>query len=218
MRIATPLALLCLSALASINTACEPEYRYVGYNVVDHVPLDGSQREWEYDSFDETIDWTLLVEKQGTAQLSGASVVALEHSNDDTADLYWEVKWSSDSSNGVQIHGFTNIYGGGDEVVFTPPIQFADKQMKPDDTITTDTGGYTWTSTFQGVEGCETYWVPGWAEEECLVLNLDDGDGMPETNSIIVGSYWLVPRYGPAWMDLDAYEGVWNLSGWDWAE
>ncbi len=216
MRIAPYLVPLCLWSSASLNAGCDPDIIYTGFNVVDHFPLDGDQRDWEYESFDETVDWTLSVEKQGTTQQDGASVVSLEHANDDTADLYWEVKWSSDSSDGVLIHGFTHIYGGGDEVSFSPPIQFAHKQMVPEDAITTDTGGYTWTSTFQGVEGCETYWVPGWSEEDCLVFELDDGDGMPETNGIIVGSYWLVSRYGPAWLDLDAYEGVWNLSGFDW--
>ena len=216
MRGTLHLALLWLCASAALNAGCDQDIVYVGYNVVDHFPLDGDPREWEYDSFDETIDWTLLVEKQGSIQQSGASVVSLELGNDDTADLYWEVQWSSDSSNGVRIHGFTDIYGGGDEVSFSPPIQFAEKQMVPEDVITTDSGGYTWTSTFQGVEGCETYWVPGWSGEECLVFELDDGDGLPETNGVIVGSYWLVPRYGPAWLDLDAYEGVWNLSGFDW--
>jgi hypothetical protein len=147
-------------------------------------------------------------------------VVTLEHwliGVDDSEDLAWSVDWSSHPVSGVQIHSYSNIHDGT-EVVFDPPVLFAEKRAVPGDQFVTQSGGFTWTATFQGVDGCGTYWVPGWEDEECLVVNLDDGDGTDVTNGVIVGTYWLVPRYGAAWLELDAYGTLWSLADQSWQE
>ncbi len=211
---------LVLASLA-LQVGCEPTYNYVGYDMPDHFPLDGSERGWTYASTDTTIATELQVEKvpQSSVQ-DGMEVVVLEHwlvGEDDTEDLAWSVKWASDQVEGVMIYGFK---AAADEewTEFTPPIQFADKSGITGDQVITQSGSYTWTATFQSVEGCETYWVPDWADEDCLVVNLDDGDDTPVTNGIIVGTYWLVPRWGAALMELDAYDARWSLLDTDWAE
>lgn len=211
-------ALLPILGLAIVG--CEPAYNYQGYDMPDHFPLDGSKLEWEYSSTDTTIGNELLVEKVGTAVVGDVEVATLEHwiiGEDDSEDLAWSVLWSSDSVQGVQIHGYTNETNDT-EVTFDPPILFAEGHGIPGDQLITQSGGYTWTATFSSVEGCETYWVPGWADENCLVVTLDDGDDTPITNAIIVGTYWLVPRYGSAWLELDAYDAIWSLSNHDWEE
>jgi hypothetical protein len=211
-------ALLPILGLAIVG--CEPAYNYQGYDMPDHFPLDGSKLEWEYASTDTTIGNELLVEKDVTAVVGEVEVATLEHwviGEDDSEDLAWSVLWSSDSVQGVQIHGYTNATNDT-EVTFDPPILFAEGHGIPGDQLITQSGGYTWTATFDSVEGCETYWVPGWADENCLVVTLDDGDDTPITNAIIVGTYWLVPRYGSAWLELDAYDARWSLSNHDWEE
>jgi hypothetical protein len=209
-----------LSIIGLIIAGCEPTYDYQGYNMPDHFPLDGSKLEWEYASTDTTIAGELVVEKVTASVQNDVEVVTLEHwliTEGESEDLAWQVLWSSDPVKGVQIHGYTDVINGT-EVNFDPPILFAEKNGIPGDQLTTTTGGFTFTSTFEAVEGCETYWVPGWADENCLVINIDDGDDTPITNSIVVGTYWLVPRYGSAWLDLDAYDARWSLASHDWAE
>ncbi len=212
--------LASLSILALAITGCEPDYQYQGYDMPDHFPLDGTKLEWEYASSDTSITTELLVEKVGTAIVDDVEVVTLEHwliGEDDTEDLAYTVEWASDSVEGVLIYGYTD-HSDGTEVDFSPPIVFAEGHGIPGDQIVTQTGGFTWTATFERVEGCETYWVPGWADETCLVVSLDDGDDTPVTNSIIVGEYWLVLRYGSAWLELDAYDALWSLSNHDWEQ
>jgi hypothetical protein len=210
-----------LTAIALVITGCEPEYQYQGYDMPSHFPLDGSKLEWEYSSSDTTIVNELLVEKVGAAMVDDVEVVDLEHwviGEDDAEDLAWTVKWASDDVDGVMIYGYID-HANDNEVTFDPPIQFAEDNGIPgDDPIVTSTGGFTWTASFDRVEGCETYWVPGWADEQCLVVTLDDGDDTPVTNGIIVGTYHLVPRYGAAWLDVDAYDARWSLSNHDWEQ
>ncbi len=209
-----------LTILALVISGCEPDYQYQGYDMPDHFPLDGSKLEWEYSSTDTTIGNELLVEKVGAAVQNDVEVVTLEHWIKDpegAEDLAWTVKWASDSVKGVLIYGYID-HANDNEVNFDRPILFAEGHGIPGDQLITQTGGFTWTATFERVEGCETYWVPGWADEACLVVSLDDGDETAVTNSIIVGEYWLVPRYGAAWLDLDAYDARWSLANHDWEQ
>lgn len=193
--------------------ACEgPTYSYGGYNMPDHFPLDG-EREWEYSN--ESADYTLLVEKQ---EEQAGGLITLRHSNDDTLDIFFEVTWSTDDVDGVRIHSYEDVAHSGEKVTFNPPVQFMERKNIPGDIIITETGGYTFTSTFDNVEGCGTYWVPDWEEEDCLKMVLDDGDNDPSTNSFITGDYWLVTRFGAALFETDHYGLMWNLSDHDWSD
>ncbi len=203
--------------MLGLGTGCEPGYTYAGYDLPAHFPFDGSTREWEYNSDDGSVEWTLVVEKAESAIVGDVEVITVEHSNDDSGDLLYAVDWVSDTVEGVQIHGYTD-FTNSNEVTFDPPILVAEKRGVTGDVAITQSGGYTWTSTFGGVGGCATFWVPGWEEEECLSFTLDDGDDSPLTNGIIVGTYTVVPRYGAAWLDLEGYDTMWNLSGHDWEE
>ena len=205
--------------LALLAAGCDPDWDDGGwgYDVSDHFPLDGSERVWVYDSLDESVEWTLLVEKTTVVHEGDLDVVTLEHSNDDTLTVLAQVDWSSDSTGGVRIHGY-HVEDGDVSVAFDPPIQFAELEMTPGDAVETETGGTTFTSTFETVEGCGTFWAPSWDDEGCLKFTLADGDEDPATNAYIAGSYWLVTRYGPAWLVLDAYPARWSLSDRFWEE
>ena len=216
MRTLLAATTLLLTSLAAAG--CEPDYLINGYDMPDHFPLDGSVRVWEYASTDSAVLGGLNVEKAGSVVQDDVEVVTLEHwtvSENESEDLAWEVQWSSDDVDGVRIHGYRNALTD-EEVTFDPPVQFTERNEVPGDQVVTSSGGFNWTATFEGVDGCATYWVQDWENAECLIINLDDGDGSPETNGVIVGSYWLVPRYGTAWMEVDAYDTLWSLANHQW--
>ena len=48
-------------------------------------------------------------------------------------------------------------------------------------------------------------------------IRLDDGDGDDMAGPNFAGDYWLVQRYGPAWMHLTGYTEKWNLARYEWS-
>lgn len=212
-RMGTPLLLLAAAG-------CEPEYDYKGYYMYDHFPLDGSEREWQYNNEDESVDWTLMVEMKDVTTSGDYEIAELEHSSADGGDVYAQVYWSSDSRNGVLIHGYAELEDDPDAepVWFTTPVVFAEKQAVPGDSWTTETDGYVFTSTFDDVTGCGTYWASAWDEANCLKITITDDDDLESTHGFLAGSYWLVPDWGTAWMELGAYDGRWNLATASWDE
>ncbi len=213
----------CTAALGALSlglssVACDADYNYMGYSMYDYFPLDGSARDWTYINEDQNITWSLFVEMQEPSMVGNVEQVVLEHSRYDTSDLLMAVTWSSDSSNGVLIHGYEN-YELGTSATFDPPVVFAEDHMAPGDTAVTSTGGYEFTATFDLVTGCATEWTTSWGDDDnCLKITLQDEDGMASTNGEFTGSYWVVPRYGIAWWESDYYGGRWNLSHASWQE
>ncbi len=208
---------LTLLAIALLPAGCDGEYIYQGYSVYRHFPLDGSTRNWKYNSVDDSVDWRLFVEKTNAALDGQTEIVTLRHTNEFDGSILGEVDWSSDSSEGIQIHRLYEEEGAV-TTTFDPPILVSKPQAIPGESRTTETGGYTFTATFEDIDGCATYWAPDWEDVECLVVSLTDGDADPATNGLIVGTYWLVPSWGIALMDLEGYVATWSLSGADWVE
>jgi hypothetical protein len=208
---------LILAALAVLSTACDSNYIYAGYSVYKNFPLDGSVRTWQYNSVDDSVDWRLLVEKAGTTTSGTQEVVTLRHTNQSDKSLIGEVDWSSDSSEGILIHR-TYEEASAVTTTFDPPILVSKPQGVPGDSRVTETGGFTFTCTFEDIDGCATYWAPDWSGEDCFLFTIDDGDGDTSTNGLIVGTYWLVPSWGTALMDLDGYDAQWSLSAGEWDE
>ena len=203
-------------ALLALTVACGPDtdrYTYGGYDMSSHFPLDGS-RLWEYLSDSPDVSWTLEVEKTGTATASTYEVITLEHVNGDTVESLFDVEWSSDSINGVKIHGYEDFAGGSGPISFDPAVQFASRQMVPGDSVETETGNTTFTATFAGLTDCATHWAPDWDELDCLVVTVETANG---AHTAVTGSYTVVPRYGSAYLDLDYYDGLWNLADHTWS-
>jgi hypothetical protein len=202
---------------AAVLVGCEHgDIYYSGNNIPDHFPLDGSLLVWKYDS--EATSDHLTVEKSGSEVLDDREVVTLAHTltdEDGSRDWVADIRWSSDRDAGVLIHGYTQ---GEERLDLDPPVILSERYSVPGDVLTTYSNGQGWISRFEGIEGCGNFWVPEWDDESCLVFSLDDGDDDPETNGLITGTYHLVPRYGAAWLDLDAYDVRWRLSDHDWEE
>ena len=240
-------ALLIITALGM--SACSgSSYTYAGYQIFDHFPLDG-QRSWEYANDEITIDYKMEIRMSELETVNDdMKVHEFQYYNQDTGSLLMTVTWSSDSSNGVNIHGFQTFEdsggggtggpggpggddtgdtglgsdaaggpgGGAGSYDFTAdPVQFGQAEMAPGDSVTSSGGGWNFTSTFESVEPCPNHWV-GEDWDECLRFTLDDGVDGPG-GAAIAGSYWIVPRYGIAWMQLEGDPDVWRLVKANWS-
>ena len=188
---------------------------FSGTQTSPYFPMDGDRTALYYNENPE-VAWTLHVEKQEPTQLvDGMEVVNFEYSNDTDGTILGIVQWSSTTGEGIKIHGYSE--GTGDIVPFVPPINVSDPTdyMNRNDVVTTETDQGTFTSEFVGFENCPVQWgIDNW---DCLNLVLDDGDGDASAGRFFVGSYWLVTRYGPAWMQLTGYDEKWNLADYDWS-
>lgn len=199
------LALAGLGGLAACTG--EPRYQYQGYQVYEHFPLDGD-RNWKYSQDDKKVKWLLEVDKVQPSEVVGDhEIVTLDYSRGDTGDLLYSVKWSSDSSDGVLIHAFTET--GGEDVTFDPPIVFGGYQMASGDSVSTSTNEGDYTATFVAIEGCPNHWVSDW---DCIHISLEG------TGRAFEGEYWIAPRYGTSLFQPTGYEQNWNLLEAYWAE
>ena len=208
-------SVISVAALSLLLPSCGgSSYTYQGYRMSEQFPLDGD-REWQYLNDSEGVEHPMRVEKIATPTMkNGAEVYTLEYYNEETGDIVRAVDWSSDSVNGVQIHGYVDYTTDGEEVSFEPPIVFADDKMVAGAFVVTETGGYTFTSTLVMSEACPNHYVPDW--EDCLKMVLDDGDGDDSTGALVAGEYWLVPSYGTAWFRMTPDTDNWRLWKHDW--
>ncbi len=208
------LRLALVPAVLLLSGCPDPEVLGVQDNT-RYFPLDGTERVWTYRSAEQLLDWTLVVEKAESSLSGDMELVTLEHSDADTDDLLWQVIFSEDSVQGVRVHGYTDVQADLD-VLFDTPVMLVERGVQDEPSVTETSQGSFIAETSRA--GCETYWVPDWGEESCLVVDLRDTDDDPTTHGIVTGQYRLVPSYGPAWLDLDAYDDTWWLSGFDWEE
>ena len=210
-------SVLSLAVLSWLLPSCGgASYTYTGYRMSQQFPLDG-EREWQYLNDDEEVQNPMRVEKLSAPVMKESTAVyTFEYYNEETGDIVRSVDWSSDSMNGVLIHGYVDYEAGGEEVLFEPPVVFASSEMRPGESVVTETGGYTFTSTLMFSGPCPNHYVQDW--EDCLNLVLDDGDGDDSTGALVAGEYWLVPRYGTAWFRMTPDTDNWRLWKHDWEE
>ena len=178
-------------------------FQYAGHDVYKYYPLDGN-RAWEYASVDE--DWLLEVNKVSpTSTVDDVEVITLEYSIKDPYSLLYSVDWSSGSADGVMIHG----YGieGGESLSFETPIQFAEHEMVSGEANTTDTDGYSFTSTFVAVETCYNHWTTD--DWQCLHFEVTEAS---DANLPFLGEYWIATRWGTSAMLSQGDENEWILT------
>ena len=144
--------------------------QYAGHDVYKYYPLDGV-RTWEYASVDE--DWPEVNKVAPSVMVDDVEVITLEYSMKDPYALLYAVDWSSSSADGVMIHGF-NVEGA-ESVTFDTPIQFAEHEMVSAEANTTDTNGYSFTSTFLSVETCYNHWTTD--DWQCLHFEVTEASG-----------------------------------------
>lgn len=204
MRQTSIVAIPVLTLLAACGTTTGT---YQGYAIDDFFPLDG-ERTWEYSQLQEDIVWKLRVEKVSQTLRKGSTeVVTLEYYNDETGDLLYTIDWSSDSSDGVQVWGYSDE-ATGDSVSYDPPVGISNRYMNTGEFAETTTDGRTFTSTFEGVESCPNDWRTDW---ECVHMSVDDGDDDDTTGPPFAGDWWLATSYGASRFVTTGYTDAWVL-------
>lgn len=181
--------------------ACEADPpQHYGYDVTDHFPLDG-ERSWDYASDDTSVDHRLdAVLLDTVVERDDVSIHELSYRNSETGEQLLAVQWSSDTAYGVLIHGYEDASG---VVSYDDPVTFAEPRMDVGESVESE--GFT--STLVGLEGCPNHWNEEW--DGCLHMAID-GDAP------FAGDYWLVPRYGTAWLQLRDDSDVWVLVKAEW--
>ncbi len=211
----TLVAGLCLLAIG----ACDKEnpYTFSGTDMYELFPFDGDVRTWEYINVDESLSYRLVAKTRIEDPVEGGSyrIYNVDYTTDCVQtdptcvedELIRTVGISSDVVNGVLIH---TVESNGSVINYDPPLALADKEMKPGDTVVTETDGQTFTATFVGVEFCPVRLNVDW--RDCAHITLEDGDADPLTNADIVGDYWAIAGQNIVAIQLSLDTDQWQLS------
>ena len=198
-----------ISPLLFVMMSCGgAAYNYNGQDIHKYFPLDGD-RDWEYAQDDLSVEWALYVEMTSVAMIDNTTVATLEYQNkggeNEVGEPLFDIQWSSDSTDGVLIHSYTD-HSTGDAVYFDTPIVFGEHQMNVGDSVTSQTNGLTITSTFTANTSCDTHWsTDTW---DCLYFIVDDGGaGLP-----FAGDWWIATNWGAAQLRTTGYSQNWVLT------
>ncbi len=175
-------------------------------------PYDGS-REASY--FQDGVEDQLHVEKTDVDDDGGTEVVTWTWTNDTTGARVGRLSLSATADDGVFFHAWTDA----DDVLTTcdPPLALteAGDRLWDDAPVITETAGRTFTVSLVGREDCPVQWGLDW--EDCTRIRIDDGDGDDSAGPFFAGDWWLVDRYGPAWMHVTGQSERWDLARYDWS-
>src|SRR5687768_10557240 len=114
--------------LALALLACSPEPLESGdiVGLWKSFPFDG-ERTWEFLSTDTTLPYALYVTSSDKPEVvDGSNVYPVTAETDCRAagdcedEILWSIRWSSDTTSGVRIHGWT--VGDEDPVELAPAI------------------------------------------------------------------------------------------------
>ena len=196
-------SLLLLPALMGCGQAA---YTYSGYWASDHFPLTPSTAEFmnEGDDFDFSMEVSV-----GEVETSGGTKVATfnyMNKNDDNSLLY-KIKWSSDNTDGIQVHGY---YLDDGWVNFSSPVQIVERQGEPNTSVTSDVDGSSYTATFEAYEACPNLWNKNW---ECMkvVISSDEDNPAP-----FLGTWHWATEYGTSRFQPVGTDYPWILEAHDW--
>jgi len=214
--------------IALTLTSCgTPAYQYAGYRTYEHFPLDGN-RAWEYKNQNQ--DFLMMVEKMPDPAAQGSKRIhTLRYAQKDPYRLMYSIKWSSDSTDGVEIHGYSveDVVTGGDDeaddtgmasdstggqwVDFVPPMQVTEYQMAPGDSVESSGAGVNYTTTFETMEGCPNDWRDDWDCMKVVITSSDENDVAP-----FVGTWHWATRYGTSLFQAPNQDFPWTLLVADW--
>jgi hypothetical protein len=214
--------------IALTLTSCgTPAYQYAGYRTYEHFPLDGN-RAWLYKNQNQ--DFMMTVEKLPEPSAQGSKRIhTLRYAQEDPYRLMYSIKWSSDSTDGVEIHGYsvednptddgeeiddTGVESdstGGQWVNFIPPLQITEYQMAPGDVVQSSGGGVAYTSTFERMEGCPNDWRDDWDCMKVVISSAAEDEVAP-----FVGTWHWATRYGASLFQPPGEDYPWTLVRADW--
>lgn len=201
--------MILLSVLACDGNTVE----YNGSTVWKNFPFDGN-RTWEFLSTDTSLSYKLVATSDQEPEVhDGVNVYLVDYwthcvGADESCvegESLRKIQWSSDITNGVMIHGYSE--GNGPLNELSPPILVTPDVAKRGDFEETTTGGATWTSTFSSIESCPVKLTANWDSCTLFEITTDTGDGYP-----LAGKYWTVGGNGFAAMEIVTDSGQWQLS------
>ena len=213
----------CLVMLGGCTGGIGDPIGFSGFTMTQFFSFDG-ERTWEFVNEDINIDYFLvgeLSQESDVLEDGFTRKYTINYTKDciSTAngcvedEFVRSMQWSSNDTFGTFLHGYQ--LAGEDAVEFDPPVQVTPPNMKREDSVSTDTDGTTWTSTFIQLEECPVQWAVDW--DECARIELDDGDGDLETGSPVSGVYWVITGYNVVASEWPGEPGRWELLKHDYA-
>ncbi len=204
-----PVAALVLG-LATTTGCAGQKFNYPGESLWERFPLDG-ERQWSYVSDDVSVEYSLIVDKISTVSQGGKDVVTLAYTHrtsDGGETLQYEVDWSTDADDGIEIWKWTDYSTdvAGVTTNFDPPVVFAEREMNAGDIVETSTGGDTFATEYVGLTTCPNQWTTD--EWECAVVTIGSGTG----SQPFLGTWSIARSYGPSWIELDSTPGKFVLA------
>jgi hypothetical protein len=212
---------LILAAMAVTGCTDTTTLDFEGDDISDYFPFDG-YRKWTYQSTDTTVPYYVVAETAEESELiedSNTRIYTLnftyqcfgigapcdvDDDEDGTADLTgtpaWSWRLSANTSTGTQIHQI------GD-VTFDPPVQVATRKMFRGDSVTSESGGTFYTSTYVGTDVCP---APYWRDsppDECVYFQIDDGGA----GSPAAGEIWSIYQFSIVGFSLGGDEHRWEM-------
>ena len=218
-------ALFSHLVLASTLGCGSAAYTYSGYWASNHFPIEDN---WTWDYTNEGEDFLLRAETTNREANGETEVVTIDYKIKETNNLLYSIKWSSDKTDGIQIHGYYiaepfagsgDDDGGGEDtgsgtdavvgewVLFSPPVKLASRQAEAGATIETSANGVTYESFFEAYEDCPNLYAIDWSCMKVTVTSDDDGAAPFE------GTWHWAAEYGTSLFQPAGSDFPWTLAG-----
>ena len=174
-------------------------------------PFDG-QRTWDFVNESNEAPYRLMGSIVGDPDIVGRrSVYAVSYvkecrfQGEDCVDgdEVLNLRWSSDPSDGVLLHGFTT---DGFFSRLRPPVMLTSDTAQRNEVFTTTSGELEWSSTFLGIQDCPVTFTNEW---QCGVFELSTNAEEPVP---VEGTIWAVRGHGIVGMELAGDYGLWRLA------
>ena len=211
-------------ALFTVIGCGSAAYTYSGYWASNHFPIED---DWVWQYTNEAEDFLMDAATTGRETKNGNEVVTIDYTHSETGNLLFSIKWSSDKSDGILVHGYyiappfsgEEDDDGGDDtgtstdaavgewVLFSPPVALADKQAEAGDELTTTVDGITYVSTFEAYEDCPNLYASDWRCMKVVVSSDDDSSAPFE------GTWHWAAEYGTSLFQPVGASFPWKLVG-----
>jgi hypothetical protein len=201
--------------LLSLSACGANGYVFGGSDVWEMFPFDG-EREWHYVVDTDDLDYKLIGLSSGEPEvLKGKNVYTVDYTKDCVSstgdclsgDRLFQLRFSSDSADGVLVHAFDT---GDGFVDFNPPVVLTEKSAVRDDVFETQSSGMNWTSTYLGIQECPIRMSADWSECGAFEVTNDTDPANP-----LVGTWWAVAGSGIAAFMPGEGPSRWELSSFD---
>ncbi len=176
-----------------------------GYLASDHFPL--SPAVWTY--VNESEDFMIEASVVSTETVSGTEVATFEYVNVDEGNtLLFNIKWSSDSVNGIQIHGYT--LSDASWVNFSQPLQIVERLVELNSSVESSVDGYAYSASFEAYENCPNLWTVDW---NCMkvVITSEEPNAAP-----FLGTWHWAAEFGTSLFKPEGAEHPWQLASQEW--